>query len=200
MDESKRYPVKATKTSVTLIEVLATDGPLGVTDVAARMDTTKGTVHNHLTTLRSLGYVKKIDGRYDLTLRALATGERTRERSHLFRVAKPYLDNLAQTTGEWVGLFIAEEGRGTRVYHAVGSDTWSPPSVDGDQLPLHATAAGKAILASMPDERRRGVRSTTRVARANASNDHRPGDPRRTTPKRPRRRYRLLSGGTNRRS
>ncbi|MFH5800777.1 IclR family transcriptional regulator [Haladaptatus sp. CMAA 1911] len=153
MDEPNRYPVKATRTSFALIEILATDGPLGVTDVTTRMDATKGTVHNHLTTLRSLGYVKKIDGRYDLTLRALATGERTRERSNLFRVAKPYLDNLSKTTGEWVGLFIEEEGRGTRVYHAVSSDTWSPPSVDGDQLPLHATAAGKAILASMPDQR-----------------------------------------------
>ncbi len=152
MNELNRYPVKAVKTSFTLIEILASDGPLGVTELAARVDTTKGTVHNHLTTLRSLGYVEKIDGRYDLTLRSLATGERTRERSKLFRVAKPYLDNLAKTTGEWVGLFVAEEGRGTRVYHATGGDTWTPPSVDGEQLPLHATAAGKAILASMTDE------------------------------------------------
>lgn len=153
MNIDERYPVNATKTSFTLLETLAVDGPLGVTDLTSRVDATKGTVHNHLTTLRSLGYVKKVDGRYELTLRSLATGERTRERSELYRVAKPYVDNLTKTTDECAGLYVEEKGRGTRVYHATGTYTWSPPSVDGDQLPLHATAAGKAILASMSDGR-----------------------------------------------
>ena len=153
MNVDGRCPVNATKTSFTLLEALAADGPLGVTELAGRIDTTKGTVHNHLTTLRSLGYVKQVDGRYDLTLRSLATGERTRLRMKLFRVAKPYLDNLTKTTGEYAGLYIEEQGRATRVYHATCTDAWSPSSVNGDQLPLHATAAGKAILASMSDDR-----------------------------------------------
>ncbi len=152
MNVDGRCPVNATKTSFTLLEALAADGPLGVTELASRIDTTKGTVHNHLTTLCSLGYAKRVDGRYDLTLRSLATGERTRNRMKLFRVAKPYLDNLTETTGEYAGLYIEEAGRATRVYHAMCADTWSPSSVNGDQLPLHATAAGKAILADMPDD------------------------------------------------
>jgi len=153
MDADGRYPVNATKTSFTLLEALATDGPLGVTDLAARIGVTKGTVHNHLTTLRSLGYVKQVDDRYDLTLRSLATGERRRNRMRLFRVAKPYLDNLTKTTGQYVGLYIEETGRATRVYHATCGDAQFTPSVNGDRLPLHATAAGKAILASMSDDR-----------------------------------------------
>ncbi|MCO8243718.1 MULTISPECIES: IclR family transcriptional regulator [unclassified Haladaptatus] len=153
MNVDGRCPVNATKTSFTLLETLAADGPLGVTELASRIDTTKGTVHNHLTTLRSLGYVKQVDGRYDLTLRSLATGERTRDRMQLFRVAKPYLDNLTKTTGEYAGLYVGETGCATRVYHATCSDSWSPSSVNGDQVPLHATAAGKAILSSMSDDR-----------------------------------------------
>lgn len=165
MDE--QFPVNATKTSFELLEVLAVDGPFGVTALASRTDVSKGTVHNHLTTLRSLGYVKKVDDVYEVTFRTLAMGERTRERSKLYDVAKPHLNNLAKIAGGFTGLYIEEEGRGTRIHHATNSDQWSPPTVDGEQTPLHATAAGKAILSSMPDARvetiieRRGLEQLT---------------------------------------
>lgn len=151
MDE--QYPVTATKTSFELLELLAVDGPFGVTALASQTDVSKGTVHNHLTTLRALGYVKKVDEMYEVTFRTLAMGKRTRERTKLYHVAKPHLSNLAKIAGEFTGLYIEEEGRGTRIHHAANSDQWSPPTVDGEQTPLHATAAGKAILSSMPDTR-----------------------------------------------
>lgn len=153
MTTDEGYPVNATKTSFELLEVLVVDGPLGVTALASRTDVSKGTVHNHLTTLRTLGYVTKVSDSYEVTFRTLAMGERTRERSKLYRVAKPHLDNLAKIAGEYTALYVEEEGRGIRIYHATESDQWSPPTVDGEQTPLHATAAGKAILASMPDAR-----------------------------------------------
>ncbi|MFC6962818.1 helix-turn-helix domain-containing protein [Halocatena marina] len=59
MAPDDHYPVKATKTSFELLEVLTVDGPLGVTALASKTDVSKGTVYNHLSTLRMLGYVKK---------------------------------------------------------------------------------------------------------------------------------------------
>lgn len=153
MAPDDQYPVNATKTSFELLEVLTVDGPLGVTALASQTDVSKGTVYNHLSTLRMLGYVKKTGDTYDVTFRTLAMGERIRERTTLYRTAKPHLNNLTKTAGEYTGLYIEEEGRGIRIYHAVESDHWSPPMVDGERIELHATAAGKAILSLMPDDR-----------------------------------------------
>jgi DNA-binding IclR family transcriptional regulator len=147
------HPVNATRTSVVLVELLAEGGPLGVTELATRAGVSKGTVHNHLTTLRRLDYVRKTEREYDLTLRMLAIGEQIRERHQLFMVSKSHIENLSQTTSEHVALYIEEEGRGTRISHAGGANGWSPPIVDGEQSPLHATAAGKAILARLSDAR-----------------------------------------------
>lgn len=143
--------LETTKTSFELLETLVAEGPSGVTELADCTDVTKGTAYNHLHTLRSLGYARKVGGRYDATFRPLVLGERMQRRSELYSAAAPHLDNLARTTGEYTALFVEEEGRGTRIYHVAGSD-WTSPTISGEQIPLHVTAIGKAILASMSDE------------------------------------------------
>lgn len=154
MPDESEYTIKATKTSLTLLETLVDAGaPMGVTPLAERVGASKSVVHNHLSTLRACGYVAKEDDRYRPSLRTLNLGTRTRERSAVYRVAKPSLDNLAAATDETAALFVAEETWGVPAYVTKRAGGWDPVFEEGERLSLPATAPGKSILASLPESR-----------------------------------------------
>lgn len=150
MNGDKRYPVGASRTTFRIVEELDDRGVAGVTELADATGVSKGSVHKHLTTLRSLGYVVKEGTRYRLGYRFLGLGTRARERSDLYHAAVSPIDNLADTTNEVVNLIVPEHARGVYLYRAgetpgIGGYL---PSVGGD-VHLHATAGGKAILSQM---------------------------------------------------
>lgn len=146
--------VEATANSFDVLETLvaATD-PLGVTELADSVGLSKGVVYNHLGTLSELGYVQKTGSKYRPSLHLLALGSRTRADFEPFRAARNHVENLAQTTGEVAVLVIEEEGVGICTHIAADTDAWSPEYVCGERVPLHTTAAGKAILATFSEER-----------------------------------------------
>ncbi|WP_423747160.1 IclR family transcriptional regulator (plasmid) [Haladaptatus sp. SPP-AMP-3] len=144
------YPVGATATTFEIIDSLATLERAGVTQLANRLGRSKGSVHNHLATLERLGYVINEDGRYRLGLRFLELGTGVRDTDSLYRVARPEIDRLADASGETASLVIEENGDAVFVYRA-GDDAGFALQ-DGSRVPLHACAAGKAILAHRPPE------------------------------------------------
>ncbi len=163
------YPVGAVRTSFTIIEALREAGTAGVTELAEETGTSKGSVHKHLTTLRSLGYVVKTDRRYSLGYRFLGLGCRMRGRSALFRVARPAIDNLADTSGAIVNLIVPEQGYGIYLYRAGDSTAVQGylPSL-GERIYLHATAGGKAILSQLPREAVETIIETTGLPKLTA--------------------------------
>jgi DNA-binding IclR family transcriptional regulator len=141
------------KTNVRIVEILAEDGPAGVTAIATATGISKGTVHKHLSTLQALGYVVKEGTTYRLSLRYLGIGSRVRMRNELYQAAKPIIDELAEMARATTNLMIAENQYGVYVYRNGGPSEWSGhlPAV-GQQVHLHATAGGKAILSQYPPE------------------------------------------------
>ncbi|MUW14562.1 helix-turn-helix domain-containing protein [Halorubrum sp. CBA1125] len=168
MSQTGPKTVAATVNSFQILETLiAADGPMGVTELADVVGLSKGVVYNHLGTLSELGYVRKEDQKYRPSLRLLSLGSRVRTGYEIFDAVRPHLENLTRTTGEVATLFVEEDGQGVCVYQTAGSESWSPEYVSGDALPLHVTAPGKAILATLSDERvteivsRHGLESVT---------------------------------------
>ncbi|MFC7202750.1 IclR family transcriptional regulator [Haloferax namakaokahaiae] len=151
---SSAKTVDATVNSFRILEQLVdADRPLGVTELADTVGLSKGVVHTHLSTLRELGYVKKRDRKYLPSMGLLALGEGARTRLRLYNVARPYVDNLAQVTGEATTLVVEEGGVGICIYTSFGVSDWVPEHTCGSRLPLHVTAPGKAILASFDPSR-----------------------------------------------
>lgn len=144
MGEYDGVSVQATATTFEVIEALRDRDRAGVTELATELDLSKSAVHNHLSTLVSLGYVQRSDGGYRLTHQFLQLGLGIRERSAVFRAAKSDLRTLAQTTGETVNLVVPERDHGVYL-HRVGDG--GHPIPEGGQIALHASAAGKSILA-----------------------------------------------------
>src|SRR6056297_1468956 len=111
-------PVGATATTFEIIDALATLERAGVTQLADRLDRSKGSVHNHLATLERLGYVVRDDGQYRLGLQFLELGTGVRAADALYRVARQEIDRLANTSGETASLVVEEAGEAVFAYRA----------------------------------------------------------------------------------
>ena len=154
MPENNQKRVQATINSFDILNrLLDADNPMGVTEISDAVGLSKGVVYTHLSTLSELGYVKKQQRKYVPSLGLLSLGEDARTRLPGFRAARHHVENLARVTGEVSTLFVEENGRGVCVYIALGTDSWMPEYTCGSQIPLHVNAPGKAILASLNEDR-----------------------------------------------
>jgi DNA-binding IclR family transcriptional regulator len=127
-----------------------TDGPIGVTEVADRVELPKSTAARMLASLAREGAVEQVPGetRYRLgpRIEALATGlvpTRT-----LVAVARPHLVELAASIGEAAGLSIPD---GREVHYVDQVDTANPVAIrdwTGSRVPMHAVSSGQVFLAN----------------------------------------------------
>ncbi|QRV17396.1 IclR family transcriptional regulator (plasmid) [Haloterrigena salifodinae] len=145
---------KTTLTSFRVIEVLKDQESAGVSEIAHELDIAKGTAHKHLNTLSQVGYVVKEDRKYRLSLSFLGLGTSTRNYLPIYDAAKRPLERLADATGEIASVMIAERGHGIYVLRVSSDEQQSVDILEGERVPLHATAGGKAILAYLPEKER----------------------------------------------
>jgi DNA-binding IclR family transcriptional regulator len=126
------------------------------TDIARRVDLPVPTVHRILTALARLGYLSQHveTKRFRLGLAALTLGERARAVADLRPLAIGPLRQLAAATGETALLTVLtpERDRGVCLERVETSQPLRLSVQPGRQLPLHAGASQKALLAFMPDE------------------------------------------------
>ena len=141
------------------VDVLVDSGDrraASITELADHLDLTKGTVHNHLSTLREHRFVVKEDDRYELSLRFLIFGEYVRNNDILYQIGEPEVQELAEETGEIVHLSTEQHGLSMKLCKIHGENAVGERfHVVKLQRPdyLHYTATGKAILAFLPRTR-----------------------------------------------
>ncbi|UPM44941.1 IclR family transcriptional regulator [Halocatena salina] len=153
MSDMPQYVVEATGTSLAILEALTeASDPMGVTALSKHAGVAKSVVHNHLSTLRAHGYVVKRGRQYEASLRLLSRGKQVRRSLSIYQNGKKAIDNLAAATDETTALFIREENYAVPVYVTEGNTDWMPPFQAGDRLPLHATASGKCLMASLSND------------------------------------------------
>jgi DNA-binding IclR family transcriptional regulator len=124
-----------------------------VTQVAKDLDLGKSTASRLLSTMAAQGFVSKDlqTGRYGLGLRAYEVGLAYLSGLSLRRVAMPILEELAFTVHETVYLGILGDRVGIYIEKILSPLALRVDSHIGLALPLHATALGKALLASQSD-------------------------------------------------
>ena len=132
-----------------------TDGPIGVTEVADRVDLPKSTAARMLASLAREGAVEQLPGetRYRLgpRIESLATGLAAAR--DVVAIARPQLAELAAAIGETAGLSIPE---GDAMHYVEQVDSDQPVGVrdwTGSRIPLHAVSSGLAVLALRPRDR-----------------------------------------------
>lgn len=128
-------------------------GEAGVTELARRLGLHKSTASRLLATLEKRGLVEQDDetGRYRLGLVVIRLAEKAERTLDLRAIAMPELDRLARATRETTGLGIADGDLFLTVAQADGPNLVAVGDWTGRGVPMHSVAAGKVLLAAMPE-------------------------------------------------
>ncbi|MBF7097282.1 IclR family transcriptional regulator [Alkalibacter mobilis] len=152
---NEKNPVQSAGRIFSVLEMLAYDGPQGVTEISKNLELNKSTVHRLLASLISMDYVRKEEDsdKYRLTFKLLALGEALRETVDIVSIARPFLQHLAEISEETVHL-VQREGTNMVYIDKVESQSSSVRMVSriGVEKPLYCTAVGKAMLAEMEND------------------------------------------------
>jgi len=125
---------------------------LGVSELSERLGLARPTVHGLLQTLQAHGFVEqdRNSDKYQLGPGLLQLGYSYLDLNELRTRSLGYADRLASRTGAAVRVGVMHGASVVVVHHVFRPDSaFGVPEV-GLQLPLHASALGKAILAFSP--------------------------------------------------
>lgn len=145
--------VKATETSLEIIEALSDLEGGRINELANHLDLAPSTVHRHLSTLRNRNYVTKEGDTYVLGTQFLTLGGYIQDREYGYRLAKPKVEQLADQTDERAQFMVEENGQRIYIHTAVGEHAVRTDARIGKRGCLHCSAGGKAILAHLPEHR-----------------------------------------------
>lgn len=148
--------VKAAATSFDVLEAVRELDGAGVSEIARHLDRSKSGVFKHLNTLTDEGYLVRRGNKYRVGLGIWALGRRVLDRFPTEN-AENAVDSLAASVDRTTSLVLYEGGNAVVTYVGDVDSGSGIRHAEGDTLPLHATAAGKVILAYAPAETRNRV-------------------------------------------
>jgi DNA-binding IclR family transcriptional regulator len=152
---TRRTTIQSVDRAARILEVLAS-GPrrLGVSEIADRLGLTRPTVHGLLQTLQAHGFVEqdRDSDKYQLGAGLLQLGNSYLDLNELRARSLVHAERLATRADAAVRVGVMHGPGVVIVHHVFRPDTTLQILEVGAQLPLHASALGKAMLAFLPEQ------------------------------------------------
>lgn len=155
--DPERSGVKATETTLRILQCLHDSAGATLTEIANETDVGTSTVHRHLATLQDNGYVVTEGGEHYLGLQFLTLGGRARERTASHELVDTKVQQISEETGERAQFVVAERDERVYVFTHAGENAVTTDATIGKRGPLYVSAAGKAIVAHLPDRRQEEI-------------------------------------------
>lgn len=133
-----------------ILEILANSSQgASVTELAEALDLDKGSASRLVSTLANYAYAEKdpISRRYSLGPQVVSLSRSLLARLPLREVAKPFLRELMEKTGECSHAGILAQGRVLYIDQVESPASLRVNAEVGSLAPLHCTALGKVLLA-----------------------------------------------------
>lgn len=151
--------VPAVERAVRLLDALAdAREPKGLADLARELALPKSSVHGLLGTLTALGLARReADGRFGLGTRPLQWADAYASQSDVLRAFEAQVGEIAALRSETVMLAVLD---GAEVSYLACRQGARPLAVNfrvGGRFPASCTSSGKAILATLSDDRIRAL-------------------------------------------
>lgn len=147
---------RSLKTIDRTIEIISAiqelDG-VGVSELADHLGASPSTVHPYLASLLQARYLVKEGDEYHVGLRFLSIGGYASNRVEHYRFIKGKVNELVEMTEERAQFIVEEHGLGIHLYLNSADNAVQTDSRIGKEVPLHASAAGKSILANLGERR-----------------------------------------------
>lgn len=150
-DDDRGGTVQSVDRAVTILELLAHHGDLGVTALAEHLGVHKSTASRLVAALEQRSLVEQVEerGKYRLGIGIVRLAGATNARLDLVQEARPVIRRLAAETGETVNVVIRSEGAALYIDQISGTSTISSYDWVGQHIPLHATSNGKVLLSDL---------------------------------------------------
>lgn len=155
----KSNSVKSVMKAFQIMEELDKSGELGIGDLSERLLMDKATVHRLVNTIKDAGYINQnpYNKKYSNSLKLLAMGNRAMGKSGLRQIARPYMEELSEKTGETINLGICIDNKIVYLDKMESSSTIKVDLGIGVSVPIFCSGMGKAILAFTPEEEREEI-------------------------------------------
>jgi IclR family transcriptional regulator, pca regulon regulatory protein len=143
---------------------------LGIADIADELGMSRSTTHRYVITLVALGYLEQGASRkYRLGLRVTDLGMSAINATGLREHAHPYLEELRQRSSysaslavlDGTDIVVVDRVRSFRRGHRANGSEAEP----GTRLAAYSTAAGKLLLAFLPDSTQREALAEMRLSK-----------------------------------
>ena len=135
-----------------ILDALASEGRLGLSELARSTSLAKPTVHRLCRDLVSWGVVERSGSGFRLGDRLFELGQRVPARRMLRDVALPFMEELLQASGHTVHFGIPG-GHDVVYLERISSRRGEiVPSEVAGRMPMHCTATGKCLLAFGPPD------------------------------------------------
>ena len=143
--------VQSVERAFRLLRSLA-QGPLGVTELAYRVDLPKSTVARLLAALETEKAVEQVEagGAYRVGAGLIEIAGTVPAGRSLVAAARPHLLELAEALKEVAGLSTIEDGQVYYLDHTESSSDVQLRDWTGGYAPLHAVSSGVVLLANLP--------------------------------------------------
>jgi DNA-binding IclR family transcriptional regulator len=152
--QRRRGTIQSVDRAARILKALAAHPPrLGVSQLADELRLSRPTVHALLQTLQAHGFVEqdRHSDKYQLGPGLLHLGSSYLDFNELRARSLVHAERLAQHTGEAVRVGVLHGPSVVIVHHVFRPEAAFQVLEVGAQLPAHASALGKAILAYQPD-------------------------------------------------
>jgi IclR family acetate operon transcriptional repressor len=142
-------------TMLKVFEEVARCQPVGVSELSRALGVNKSTTQRCLVTLKEAGWLRMTEdgsARWVITARIISFSRHASAGLDLGQIALPFMQQLRDSTGETVHLAVAD-GRDSVLLARLEST--HPIQIYypiGNRVPLHASATGKAMLATWADD------------------------------------------------
>jgi len=147
--------IDSVATAFQVLEVLVhAPEPMGVSQIARRLDVPRARVHRHLSTLSQLGYVEQEHGteRYRTSAKIWMLGQVLSARFDARSIIRPALETLRDELGRTTALSAVSRDGVEVLENFHGRHVFDISARPGSKLPFHASAQGKIALAFGPPQ------------------------------------------------
>lgn len=153
--------VQSVDRAVNVLEMLASRGWAGVSEVAQELDVHRSTAYRILATLADRGLVKQDSDheKYALGPAVLDLARALVADTDLVSMAKPTCQALCGEVGETVTLSVLKGDQSVVVCQALPANSVLTVDWEGTRSPLHVTAGGKVFLAFLSARERKALLS-----------------------------------------
>ena len=145
--------MKSVATTIRVFEAVAAAQPIGLSELSRRLEVPKASVQRALAALAAAGWLRQDvaePGRWVVSARFALLADAAPDVVAVREAARPHLDALRESTGFGVGLLVLDGDHMVLVAGPPEASMLKAVEESLGPLPVHVSAAGRAILSRLP--------------------------------------------------